>query len=105
MFFETYFGFKAENSVVNDTISILRADDGFVLVLMSDKLNKGDNSYPGTFHIGLFQETDEAVTTVYERLKNAGAALADEPKRIRKTFGFYFKYQDILIEISTDIKE
>src|SRR4051812_25705487 len=105
LFFEAHFGFKSENSVANDTISVLRSDDDFVLVLMSNKLNQnGNHTYPDAFHIGFFQETDEEVNNVYNRLKQAGVDVGDEPKRIRKTFGFYFKYQDILIEVSTDAK-
>ena len=106
LFFETHFGFKSENSIVNDTISILRGDDDFVLVLMHNKLNQNGNStYPDAFHIGFLQETNENVNSVYKRLKDAGIEVGDEPQRIRKTFGFYFKHQDILIEISTDVKD
>ncbi len=105
LFFETHFGFKSENGVANDMLSVLRGNDDFVLVLMSNKFNQdGNHTYPRAFHIGFFQENNKDVIAIYERLKDAGIYLAEEPKRIRKTFGFYFNYQDILIEISADIK-
>lgn len=103
-FFETHFNFKPEGKV-NDTIAILRGNNSFVLVLMSESLNQnGNNIYPDAFHIGFFQETENQVTAIYKSLMDAKVDLADEPKRIRKTFGFYFKHQNILIEISTDVK-
>ena len=101
-FFETHFGFKSVDSKPNDTLSILKGEDGFTLVLMSEKFNQnGNNTYPGAFHIGFFQPTDEAVTAIYHQLKNSGIHLEREPQLIRKTFGFYFNYQEILIEIAT----
>jgi catechol 2,3-dioxygenase-like lactoylglutathione lyase family enzyme len=39
-FFENWFGFKSEDSRPNDTLSVLNGDDGFILVLMNEKLNK-----------------------------------------------------------------
>jgi catechol 2,3-dioxygenase-like lactoylglutathione lyase family enzyme len=102
-FFETYFDFKSVDIKPNDTLSILRADDGFVLVLMSEKFNKNNNNiYPDAFHIGFFQPTDDDVIAIFNRLKSGGIHLAHEPQIIRKTFGFYFHYQDVLIEISTE---
>ncbi|MGF7080483.1 VOC family protein [Mucilaginibacter sp. UYCu711] len=101
-FFETYFDFKPVDVKLNDTLSILKGGGGFTLVLMSEKLNQnGNHTYPDAFHIGFFQSTDEEVTATFERLKAGGIPLAQEPQLIRKTFGFYFRHQDILIEIAT----
>jgi catechol 2,3-dioxygenase-like lactoylglutathione lyase family enzyme len=101
-FFETYFGFRSDDIKLNDTLSILRGEDGFTLVVMSEKLNQnGNHIYPDAFHIGFFQPTDQDVIAVYERLKAGGVILTQEPQLIRKTFGFYFHYQNILIEIAT----
>ncbi len=101
-FFETYFGFKTVDAKLNDTLSVLKGEDGFTLVVMSEKLNQnGNNAYPDAFHIGFFQSTDEEVNAMYARLKTGGIHLEQEPQLIRKTFGFYFRYQDVLIEIAT----
>lgn len=103
IFFETYFDFKAVDIKENDTLSILKGTDGFTLVLMSEKLNEhGNHVYPDAFHLGFFQETDEDVTLFYQRLKDGGIAVEQEPRLIRKTFGFYFRFQNILIEVARD---
>ncbi|TSJ40788.1 VOC family protein [Mucilaginibacter corticis] len=101
-FFETYFNFRSEDIKLNDTLSVLKGEDGFTLVLMSEKLNQnGNHAYPDAFHIGFFQSTEAEVTAIFERLKVGGIYLEKEPQLIRKTFGFYFRFQDILIEIAT----
>lgn len=100
--FETYFGFQSVDVKLNDTLSVLKGEDGFTLVIMSEKLNQnGNNIYPDAFHIGFFQEKDEEVLAMYERLKAGGIPLTQQPQLIRKTFGFYFHYQGILIEVAT----
>jgi catechol 2,3-dioxygenase-like lactoylglutathione lyase family enzyme len=101
-FFETYFGFKPVDVKPNDTLSILKGEGDFTLVLMSEKFNQNGNSiYPDAFHIGFFQPTDEDVILVYNKLKEGGVHLEHEPQLIRKTFGFYFHHQGVLIEIAT----
>lgn len=103
IFFETYFDFKVVDIKENDTLCILSGADGFTLVLMSDKLNgNGNNAYPDAFHIGFFQDTDAKVTQFYQRLKNGGVEIGQEPRLIRKTFGFYFRFQNVLIEVATN---
>lgn len=101
-FFETYFEFESADVKLNDTLSILKSTDGFILVLMSEELNdNGNYTYPGAFHIGFFQQTDEEVKAFYHRLKNGSVEVGQKPRLIRKTFGFYFHYQGVLIEIAT----
>ncbi|MDB5156888.1 MAG: glyoxalase/bleomycin resistance/extradiol dioxygenase family protein [Mucilaginibacter sp.] len=102
-FFETYFAFRSVDVKLNDTLSVLKGTDGFTLVLMSEKLNQnGNNTYPDAFHIGFFQQTEAEVLAIFELLKSGGIHLEKEPQLIRKTFGFYFHYQGILIEIATE---
>ena len=102
-FFETHFDFTSVDVKLNDTLSLLKGTDGFTLVIMSDKLNQnGNNIYPDAFHIGFFLKTNEEVIGMFERLKAGGITLTQEPQLIRKTFGFYFHYQGILIEIATE---
>jgi lactoylglutathione lyase len=101
-FFETYFGFATVDVKLNDTLSVLHGQDGFTLVLMADRLNKdGNHLYPDAFHVGFFLPTDNDVNAIYNKLKDGGVYLEQEPQLIRKTFGFYFRHQGILIEIAT----
>lgn len=103
-FFEDYMEFTAADSKPNDTLSVLRGSDGFLLVLMNERLNQqGNNDYPNAFHIGFYLKDEAAVTSLYENLKAGGIILTQEPQQIRKTFGFYFYLQNIFIEIAAEI--
>jgi catechol 2,3-dioxygenase-like lactoylglutathione lyase family enzyme len=98
--FESYLGFQCTDTKLNDTLSVLTGADGFILVLMSEQLNQnGNNAYPDSFHIGFYLKDEEEVKARFEILKAAGVHLDQEPQQIRKVFGFYFKHQNILIEI------
>jgi catechol 2,3-dioxygenase-like lactoylglutathione lyase family enzyme len=104
IFFEAHFGFKPVDVKLNDTLSVLKGIDDFTLVIMSDKLNQnGNNLYPDAFHIGFFVDTEDEVIVIFDRLKSARVDVGQAPQKIRKTFGFYFNYQDVLIEISTQV--
>lgn len=103
-FFETYFEFQSEDSRPNDTLSVLKGSDGFTLVLMSERLNQnGSHAYPDAFHIGFFLKNEAEVTAMFDQLKTGGITVGQEPQRIRRTFGFYFHFQNILIEIASQI--
>ncbi|HEY4198537.1 MAG TPA: VOC family protein [Mucilaginibacter sp.] len=106
IFFETYFAFNAEDSKPNDTLSVLKGADGFVLVLMNERMNQNGNvNYPDAFHIGFFLDNEVEVISLYDRLKAGGVIVGQEPQKIRKTFGFYFHFQKIMIEIASQISE
>jgi hypothetical protein len=36
---------------------------------------------------------------MYQKLKSGGIAIVHEPKRIRDSFGFYFHFDSVMIEI------
>lgn len=98
--FEKHLGF---NCVQNrkDAIAVLTNTDEFALVLWSATLNKeAVVDYPENFHIGFYQPNKEAVIAIYEKLKAENVVFQSEPKIIRKTFGFYFHFDSLLIEIS-----
>lgn len=99
-FFENCLGFRClENR--KDAVAVLTNEDDFVLVLWASKLNKTDTvSYPENFHLGFYQQDKEAVLAVYDKLKRAGIVLESEPRKLRNTFGFYFYFDTIMIEIS-----
>ncbi|SFD48957.1 Catechol 2,3-dioxygenase [Chitinophaga sp. CF118] len=105
-FFETYMQFQSADSKPNDTLSVLNGPDGFVLVLMNERLNQqGNTSYPDAFHIGFYLKNEAEVLSLFEDLKKGGITLEQEPQRIRKTFGFYFHLQNILVEIAVELSE
>ncbi|MCW3465796.1 VOC family protein [Chitinophaga nivalis] len=104
-FFTTYLGFQTTTPKPNAHLAVLTGPDGFLLVLMNRTLNeKGNSTYPDSFHIGFYLPDEAAVTATYERLLQSPAILDQAPQRIRKTFGFYFTVDDIMVEITTPIQ-
>ncbi|MDB5090667.1 MAG: glyoxalase/bleomycin resistance/extradiol dioxygenase family protein [Mucilaginibacter sp.] len=105
IFFETYFDFKCDDSKPNDTLSVLSCANGFVLVLMNERLNEnGNKTYPDAFHIGFFLDSQDHVITLFDKLKAGGVHLEQQPQKIRRTFGFYFHFQTVMIEIGSQVK-
>lgn len=105
-FFEKYFGFVCTDSKLNDTLSVLSGTDGFILVIMDQRMNeKGNNSYPDAFHIGFYLPDEAAVKDIYQSLQQGGIILQQAPQPIRKTYGFYFHYNTIMIEVACTIKD
>lgn len=98
-FFETYFNFKCIEIKGENIIAILINGDDFTLVVT--KAKGGQATYPDTFHIGFLQRNAEEVNQIYRQLKNAGLVSEQEPRKIRDSFGFYFNFENIMIEIST----
>jgi catechol 2,3-dioxygenase-like lactoylglutathione lyase family enzyme len=100
-FFEQYMKFESADSKPNDSLAVLNGTDGFVLVLMNESMNKqGNTSYPDAFHVGFFLGNEAEVITLYDELQKGGITVGEAPQRIRKTFGFYFYLQNVLIEIA-----
>ena len=80
-FFETYFGLRKQGG--NQGITVLFDDDNLILTLMK----AGQVSYPGTFHIGFVQESDERVNEIYQRLKDDGFEM--KPPQRSHAWTFY----------------
>jgi hypothetical protein len=95
--FETYFNFKCTNIKGNNIVAILKGEDGFTLVIMTNK--NGQTTYPDAFHIGFMLNNTNAITEIYDKLKNGGIAVEEAPRKIRNNFGFYFKFDTLLIEV------
>ncbi|WP_294291671.1 VOC family protein [uncultured Chryseobacterium sp.] len=84
---------------------ILENDHNFALVIWGQVLNKKEEvpEYPENFHIGFYQPDEEAVWELYMKLKEEESLkLEAEPRKIRNTFGFYFYFEQLMIEISVD---
>lgn len=96
-FFEQYFGFKCTGIKGDNVVAILKGADDFTLVIMTSK-DTGVN-YPQAFHIGFMQEDNGAVNNIYNRLKSGDIDVGQEPRKIRDSFGFYFNFGNIMIEV------
>ncbi len=87
----------------NGKMVVLESSHQFVLVIWGQELNRKDDipEYPENFHIGFYQEDEDAVREIYQKLKgHEGLQMESEPKKIRNTFGFYFCFEKLMIEIS-----
>ncbi|WP_263603474.1 VOC family protein [Chryseobacterium sp. PET-29] len=102
--FTNYFGFSIIANR-NSKMSVLENNDQFALVIWGQVLNKKEDmpKYPENFHIGFYQEDQEAVWNMYRKLREEeNLRLEAEPKPIRNTFGFYFYFENFMIEISVN---
>jgi predicted enzyme related to lactoylglutathione lyase len=95
--FETYFNFKCTDIKGDNIVAVLKGADDFTLVIMGNKDRQVN--YPEAFHLGFMLADTNAVTKTYEKLKNGGVAVGQEPRKIRDSFGFYFTYDKIMIEV------
>ena len=95
--FETYFSFKCTDIKGDNIVAILKGADDFTLVIMTDK--NGQTTYPNAFHIGFMLDSEDAVTKTYDNLKIGGITVGQEPRKIRDSFGFYFNFENIMIEV------
>ena len=103
-FFCSVFGFEAIERR-NDKLAVLRNEDGFLLTLMYDKRMTPEQGYPGLFHVGFLQTTQQSVDRVHEEL-SARSYVAPEPTKLQRggpaTYGFYCKAPGgVLVEVST----
>ena len=95
--FETQFQFRCTEVKGDNIVAILKGTDDFTLVIMTNK--NGQQAYPDAFHIGFMQDSTEAVWNAYNKLKMAGINVEQEPRKVRDSFGFYFNFDNIMIEV------
>lgn len=95
--FETYFNFKCTGVKGENIIAILKGKDDFSLVIMTNK--DGTSIYPDAFHVGFMLDNTNSVTETYQKLKDGGIVVGQEPRKIRDSFGFYFNFDNIMIEV------
>src|ERR1700760_3666646 len=81
-FFCDGFGFKIVDER-GDKFAVLQNSDGFVLTLMHDKHMTPEQGYPGLFHIGFLQATQDDVDLVHETLKTL-QHIAPDPAKIQR---------------------
>lgn len=97
VFFETCFGFTCVEQKGDAALAVLRGADGFILVLMRAK---EEPFYPKFFHIGFLQQDQPSVDRVFEHLKNYPGLEVPVPGKIRDTYGFYFHFDSLMIEVT-----
>jgi len=96
--FETYFGFKCEDVKGDNIVAILKNSNDFTLVIMANK--NGQPHYPDAFHIGFMLDNEDQVGEIFAKLKTGGIEVGQEPRKIRDSFGFYFNFDTVMIEVS-----
>jgi catechol-2,3-dioxygenase len=103
-FFQQAFGFQLVDRRGAGTFSVLRGEDGFILVLSFDK-NVHAETYPALFHIGFLQESTSAVRQLYQHFHDAGFD-APQPAVLTRggppAYGFYYSTPGgLIVEVST----
>jgi catechol-2,3-dioxygenase len=103
-FFSSVFGFQILNER-GDKLAVLRNSEGFLLTLMFDKRMTPEQGYPGLFHVGFLQPTQDAVDLMHEALM-ARKYAAPKPAKLQRggppTYGFYYEAPGgVLVEVST----
>jgi catechol-2,3-dioxygenase len=90
-FFCSVFGFQLIEKRA-DKLSVLRDADGFLLSLMHDKRMTPEQGYPGMFHVGFLQPTQQAVDLMHDEL-SARNYMAPKPAKLQRggptSYGFY----------------
>ena len=98
--FENYLGLTCIENRRN-AVAVLTDENDFVLIFWSSKLNKtGEVNYPENFHIGFYQPDKASVLKIYDELQRAPVKFESAPGKLRNTFGFYFYFDRLMIEIS-----
>jgi lactoylglutathione lyase len=82
-FLEKYFEMRGADGG-NKNFDVVYDDDGFVLTLMKAGTQV---EYPGYFHIGFIQESEERVNKINQRLKEDGFDV--EPPQRHHAWTFY----------------
>jgi catechol-2,3-dioxygenase len=103
-FFSSVFGFEVMDKR-SDKLAVLRNSEGFLLTLMYDKSMTPEQGYPGLFHVGFLQPTQQAVDLVHADLI-ARNYMAPEPAKLQRggppTYGFYYHAPGgVMVEVST----
>jgi catechol 2,3-dioxygenase-like lactoylglutathione lyase family enzyme len=95
--FEKHFNFRVLEIKGDNIIAVLKGEEDFTLVIMADKTN--DSVYPEAFHIGFILNNTDEVINMYNKLIADNILVSSEPKKIRDSFGFYFHFGNIMIEV------
>ncbi|UAY54879.1 VOC family protein [Arachidicoccus terrestris] len=103
VFFETYFDFQCKVVKGDNIIAVLQNPDKFSLVIMQSKT--GDTDYPKDFHIGFMLDSPDEVDDLHRKLLSGKNKIDQFPKNIRNSYGFYFYFDNLFIEIGHHFAE
>jgi hypothetical protein len=103
-FFRSVFDFQVLEER-GDKFAVLRNHEGFLLTLMHDKRMTPELGYPGLFHVGFLQPTQQAVDQMHEALVTRNYR-AVKPAILQRggppTYGFYYDAPGgVVVEVST----
>jgi catechol 2,3-dioxygenase-like lactoylglutathione lyase family enzyme len=96
-FFERWLAFEHTSNRESPAIAILRAADGFTLVLQR---RAEAERYPEGFHIGFLLADEQAVLEFHARARAGGLAISDVQRNGRGTLSYLRGPGDVLIEVS-----
>ncbi|BFO67428.1 VOC family protein [Chryseobacterium sp. KCF3-3] len=87
----------------NSKMAVMENNNNFALVIWGQVMNNDERipDYPENFHIGFYQQNENAVRCMYDKIKDElYLKIVGVPKKMRNTFGFYFYFENLMIEIS-----
>ena len=84
---EKHFGLRPMGEG-HKNFDVLLDDDNLVLTLIG--VGRNSVEYPGTFHIGFAQPSEEHVNEIHRRMEEDGYEV-EAPRRERHAWTFYFK--------------
>ncbi|UWX61108.1 VOC family protein [Chryseobacterium oranimense] len=102
--FSTHMGFELITNR-NSKMAVMENNKKFALVIWGQVMNNEEKipDYPENFHIGFYQEDENAVHHIYHKIKDEPHLRVESvPKKMRNTFGFYFYFENLMIEISVN---
>ncbi|MEE9320359.1 MAG: VOC family protein [Granulosicoccus sp.] len=84
----------------NDAMALLTDKNGMQLLLMGSRLSgQAETTYPGAFHIGFRQESEDDVNQINQAMKADGLNVS-EPSRVHGAWTFYFRSPwGVMIEV------
>lgn len=84
----------------NAAMALATDENDMQLVLMGPRLSGDENpTFPGVFHIGFRQKTEEEVNAIYQTMIDDGLAVAP-PAKAHGAWAFYYRSPwNVVIEI------
>jgi len=102
--FSAHLGFELITNR-NSKMAVMQNNRTFVLVIWGQVMNNEKElpKYPANFHIGFYQDDESEVNRIYEKIMyEEYVRVEGKPNKMRNTFGFYFYFEDLMIEISVN---
>lgn len=87
-------------------MAVLQNNRTFALVIWGQVMNKEEklSEYPSNFHIGFYQDNENEVMRIYEKIRYEEYVRVDgKSKKMRNTYGFYFYFENLMIEITVNL--